>query len=254
VRHFVPAAPRERAAVSRCFFWVLSLRRRSLAPGLLNAQRYQTNDSRWCAHQHLKVVGGATAGNEMLTIAYSGFLSDRLGLPFPHPRFPLRSTCLSDGSATVGNEKLYILCVHLRIYRRNDCCTHCRRRAGEVFYRSNPPPLRCARLHLRWARCRVTNANILSASLADGWMAASNLSRWCTNEMAVGVLACDTYVTLTDGQACLYSQPHYISATISRMTTPPRPRPLLLNFLLVCCMKQLKTSSRGLGWRFRKKI
>jgi len=32
------------------------LRRRPLALGLLNAQRYQTNDARYCSHLHVKVV------------------------------------------------------------------------------------------------------------------------------------------------------------------------------------------------------
>jgi hypothetical protein len=44
-------------------FWGLGLRRRSLALGLLKAQRYQTNkttyDARKFAHLHFKVVGGA---------------------------------------------------------------------------------------------------------------------------------------------------------------------------------------------------
>jgi hypothetical protein len=46
VRRFAPAAPRELAAASRLRFGGLGLRRRPLALGLLNAQRYQTNNAR----------------------------------------------------------------------------------------------------------------------------------------------------------------------------------------------------------------
>jgi hypothetical protein len=116
------------------------LRRRPLALGLLNPQRYQTSDARLCKHLHLKVVGSATVGNETLSIASSGFLSHRRGsrphtpafrcawlvlqtaryrgqrnasseflsrrwgLPPPHTRFPLRSALTCRRLATAGNE------------------------------------------------------------------------------------------------------------------------------------------------------
>ena len=70
--------------------------------------------------------------------------------------------------ATADDETLFILRAHLStrkiircrgLQRQNVCCTHRRRRAGELFYRSreeNPRTrrLRGARFHLRWARCR----------------------------------------------------------------------------------------------------
>jgi hypothetical protein len=57
VRRFAPAAPRKRAAASISCLGGLSLRRILLAFGLLNAQRYQTDDARLCVHLHLKVIG-----------------------------------------------------------------------------------------------------------------------------------------------------------------------------------------------------
>jgi hypothetical protein len=52
---------------------------------------------------------------------------------------------------------------------------------------------------------------------------ASNFSRRCTNEMAVEVVRSDR-VTETLTEACLYRQPHNISAPMSRIK-PPRPLP-----------------------------
>jgi hypothetical protein len=61
----------------------------------------------------------------------SGFLSRRWGLPPPHPRFPLLSACLADGS----------------LPRATKCLAGggCRPRA---------PAFRCSRLVLQTARCR----------------------------------------------------------------------------------------------------
>ena len=56
MRRFATAAPREQP--HRVVVLGLGLRRRPLALGLLNAQRNQTNDARYCAHLDLKVVGG----------------------------------------------------------------------------------------------------------------------------------------------------------------------------------------------------
>ena len=56
MRRFSTAAPREQP--HRVVVLGLGLRRRPLALGLLNAQRNQTNDARYCVHLHLKVVGG----------------------------------------------------------------------------------------------------------------------------------------------------------------------------------------------------
>jgi hypothetical protein len=50
----------KRAAESCCCLGGLGLRRGPLTLGLLNAQRYQTYDSRQCSHLHLKVVGRAS--------------------------------------------------------------------------------------------------------------------------------------------------------------------------------------------------
>jgi hypothetical protein len=59
-----------------------------------------------------------TAGNEAF---------GRWGLPFPHPRFPLRSACLADGSLPRATRRL----------------------AGGGC-RSHNPAFRCARLFLKW--------------------------------------------------------------------------------------------------------
>ena len=50
----------ERPAASRCCLGRLGLRCGPLELGLLNDQRYQTNDIRWFVHLHLKVVESAS--------------------------------------------------------------------------------------------------------------------------------------------------------------------------------------------------
>ena len=99
----------------------------------------------------------------------SGLLSRRLGAAAPSPPLSAALGLSCRRLATAGNETLAILRAHLRtrkfirckgLQRRNVFCTHRRCRDGDFFYRSRvetppgPPPLRCARLHLRCGRCR----------------------------------------------------------------------------------------------------
>jgi hypothetical protein len=131
----------------------------------------------------------ATAGNESL---------GRWGQPPQHPRIPLRSACLADGSLTRAMKRLAgrgcrprtpaFRCARLvlqkaryceKTKRLPSCARICALRAfaAEVYNdetfvaliaaaklvncfivvggkKPEPPPPRCARLHLRWARCR----------------------------------------------------------------------------------------------------
>jgi hypothetical protein len=95
--------------------------------------------------------------------------------------------------AIAGNEMPIILRVHLPtrkiirwggLQRRNVCCTHRRRHAGEVFYRGRggisrapPSPLRSASPAIG-SLPRATNT-ILAVE--------STFSRRCTNQIAVGI-------------------------------------------------------------------
>jgi hypothetical protein len=147
----------------------------------------------------------------------------RLGLPPPRTRFPLRSACLADGPFPRATERL----------------------AGGGCRPTSPLPaahdLSCRRLAIAGKEALGSLAGggcsphprfpLRSACLADGSLpratiaivtpaAASNLPRRCTAETAVEI-----FVTLTDSQTCLYSQSHYISVPISRITPPPPPAP-----------------------------